>query len=304
LVPKPPATLGTRLAAPAQVPAQTGVKNIPIRNLTPPPPKKKNPVVSILVAVVTVAALAVGGYYGFEWYQGMQEKKSAAAKAEASAAAAARAAASRPPSPAPGSPDASTTADSGSSTGAIIPPKHTLEIALATIPDTKVNGTISGTNFLAEVARIDTVGTAQVLRLVQGQPMSPDREVLVYLHLKPGEKPGGQSLAISSDMKGAGVPQVAKRWKISPRYAPSLKTYSTGYVMKLELAQAGPDGAVPGKIFLALPDTEQTVVAGTFKAAVIQPDPTAQPAQYTAPVAAPPPTADRSAMDRRYGTRR
>jgi hypothetical protein len=44
---------------------------------------------------------------------------------------------------------------------------------------------------------------------------------------------------------------------------PSEKTYSKGYVMKLELDQPTRDWQ-PGRIYLALPDTNQTVLAGEF----------------------------------------
>jgi hypothetical protein len=180
-------------------------------------------------------------------------------------------------------------------------------VASAKIPEGPVNGSVSGTNFLAEAARVDPVGAAHVLRFLQGQPNSPDREVLVYLYLKPGEKLGGQSLTISNQMRGAGVPQVAKRWKVSPQYAPSLKSFANGYAMKLELGKAADDGNMPGKIFLALPDAEKTVVAGVFTATVAQADPNAQAAQmqYQTPATpAPQGGPDRSAMERRYGIRR
>jgi len=148
------------------------------------------------------------------------------------------------------------------------------------------------------------VGTAQVLRFLQGPAVSPDREMMVYLHLKAGEKLGGQTLSISQDMRGTGVPQVTKRWKSNPKYAPTLKSFSTGYAMKLELGQMT-NNLVPGKIFVALPDTEQTVVAGTFNAAVIVPDPNMQQAMPMASPANPTaPNASRTAMDQRYGIRR
>ena len=60
-------------------------------------------------------------------------------------------------------------------------------------------------------------------------------------------------------MKSTGV-TVAKRWKSHPRYAPKLQNYSTGFALKLELGEVK-DGYATGKMFLALPDTEKTVVA-------------------------------------------
>jgi len=147
---------------------------------------------------------------------------------------------------------------------------------------------------------------------LQGQPLSPDREILVYLHLKSGEKLGGQTLNISHEMAGIGVPQVTKRWKTNPKFAPQYKSYSSGYAMKLELGQMV-DGAFPGKIFLALPDADQSVVAGNFRATLttnIVVDAAAQaaaqavqmqPAQVATPSGTGPSDA---AWQARYGTRR
>jgi hypothetical protein len=186
----------------------------------------------------------------------------------------------------------------------VVPAVWTLDLATSKIPEGRVNGAISGTNFVADAARIDPVGTAQVLRFLQGQAVSPDREILVYLHLKAGEKLGGQTLSISQDMRGAGVPQVTKRWKTNPKYAPTLKSFSTGYAMKLELGQFT-NNMVPGKIFLALPDTEQSVVAGVFNATVTVPDPNMQQAMPMAsPTSPTAPDASRAAFDQRYGIRR
>jgi hypothetical protein len=140
--------------------------------------------------------------------------------------------------------------------------------------------------------------------------VSPDRELLVYLHLKPGEKLGGQSLSISQDMTGSAVPQVTKRWKPSAKFAPQLKSFRTGYAMKVELGQVA-ENMIPGKIFVALPDPEQTVVAGTFKASVGVIDPNAQ-VQATAAMGVPASAAAedaaarqaaQEAFQRRYGTR-
>ncbi len=147
----------------------------------------------------------------------------------------------------------------------MIPAVWTLDLDQAKIPEGRVNGMISGTTFVAETARVDALGAAQVLRLFQGTALSPDREILVYLNLKAGEKLSGHTWAISKEMKGAGVPQVIKRWKANPGLPLVVKPFASGYAMKLELGE-GADGAISGKIFVALPDPEQSVVAGVFNA--------------------------------------
>jgi hypothetical protein len=308
--------------------------------LAEPARKKKSPILKYVTVVCTVAALGVGGYFGYFWLRGMQEKANAkreAAEQNSGGGEAAhivavnnaldatepgrggepRSGRSTGPRQRGGSAaipvaaDGNTNAAGGAAADnqPIIPAVWTLDVATAKIPEGKVNGMIAGTNFVLETARLDPLGSAQVLRLVQGQLTSPDREVLVYLHLKPGEKLGGQSLSISQGMTGSAVPQVAKRWKPNPKFAPQLKSFYNGYAMKLELGQVA-DNIVPGKIFLALPDAEQTVVAGVFKAAVAVIDPNAQPA--AAAVAAPATAASddaaarqaaQEAFRRRYGAR-
>jgi hypothetical protein len=246
-----------------------------------------------------VVILGVGGYFGYSFYSQWQAKKEEAAnqaiiaaKQQADAAAAAAQAAAEAAAP--------------PKETAVIPPVWTLDMDKIKLPNGKVNGSISGTNFVAETAMC----TAEVLRLIQGNAVSPDREILVYLHLNPGESPTGHTWTVSQEMKGRSVPQVVKRWKTNPKYAPLSKPFSSGYAMKLELGQAT-NGLIPGKIFVALPDTEQTVVAGSFQAITALGDPNAAAAAAN-PVMAPnqglmpgmPNPSQKAAFDRRYGGKR
>ena len=181
----------------------------------------------------------------------------------------------------------------------VIAPAYSLDPASITIADSQVNGLISGTNFVAENCRLDGTGSALVLQFFQGTQAAPDREIIVYLHLKAGEKIDGRTFTITPDMKGAGVPGVAKRWKADPRYAPRLQNYATGYAMKLELGQMA-GGKLPGKIFIALPDPEKSVIAGVFQATSSLPD--SPPPAAAAPAAnKPPPSAIRATAPERYG---
>jgi hypothetical protein len=338
----PKLSIGQTAASAASAEAGSAPQRvIPIRNLAPTLQKKKSPLVKYVSAACILIALGVGVYFGYPWIRDVQQR--AKAKREAAdqnssggeaghivalnkaldatepgrspadpRVARAMAASKRPSGAAQdavAATDGSTNAATASGDNpAVIPAVWTLDLPTAKIPEGKVNGMISGTNFVLETARVDPQGTAQVLRFVQGQIASPDREILVYLHLKPGEKLGGQSLAISRDMMGSGVPQVAKRWKPNPKFAPQLKSFYNGYAMKLDLGQVA-DNSIPGKIFLALPDPEQSVVAGVFKATVAVIDPNAQLQQ---PMVATPTTpgaidpsraAAEDAMRRRYGTR-
>jgi hypothetical protein len=200
---------------------------------------------AILGAIGTVAALAVGGYFGYQWYVSRSTSQAAAAGSPTNNAPAATEAAlpAAPPSR----------------------PVWTLEVEAARIPEAPLAGSVAGAPFVPDVVRVDVVGTSRVLRLTQGAIMSPDREILVYLQNPPGESLAGKSLIISKDMKGAGVPMLTKRWKTDAQSAPKLKTFTTGYALRLELGQMD-QGQLTGKIFVSLPDAEQTVAAGTFKA--------------------------------------
>jgi len=246
LVPKPPAG-GPRLSVgQAQKPATPG-RAIPIRNLAPEKRKKKNPIATYGIPVLLIAILGALGYFGYNYYQ-----KSKAAKEEAARAAAAAAAA-----------QSNATQQASAQATAIQPPVWTLDLDAAKIPDGRANGMLSGTNFVPEIVRVDHYSGQQLLRLVQGQLLSPDKALLIYLRLKPGESIENYSLEVNKDMKG--VPPVSKLWKPAPGGQPALKSFTSGYALKLQFGETK-NGVIPGKLFLALPDSEQSVVAGTFEA--------------------------------------
>ncbi len=271
-------------------------RKIPIRDFTAPPRKQQSMVTKILAPLAILVVLGVIAYFAYPYVSAKLKKSGEAFKqATGDAPAEAAPAPAPPPEPVVEKPLP------------VVAPSFTLDLAAAQIPESRVNGLLSATNFLPESCRLDIVGTAHVLRFTEGSLLSPDREILIYLHPKPGESLAGQQLEITPDKKGAGVPQVTKRWKISPRYAPSLKSYSSGYALKLELGQPNAEGALPGKFYLALPDPEKSVIAGIFKAATNAAPAVAQQPQPTpgVPVApTPEQTAERAMFEKRYGIKR
>jgi hypothetical protein len=238
---------------------------------------------------VVVVVLGVAGYFAYAPIKEWLAKRAEAAKQASAPPPATNAAPVEPPPPPKELP--------------VLPAVWTLDVARAKIPEGKANGTISGTNFLVEGA----VCTPVVLTLYEGAAASPDRQILVYINLKAGESLTGHVWTVSQDKRGNDVPKVRKLWKTNPKYAPLSKSYSYGYAMKLELGQMT-SNTIPGKIFLALPDPEQSVVAGQFNAVAALASATAAgaPSPVTAPAAPPaaPPAAENPAFQKRYGKKR
>ena len=256
--------------------------------------KKGNPMKWVTISAV-ILVVAVGAYLGYPYLRDWMAKRSETAKQASAPPLVTNAVPAEPPPPPKELP--------------VLPAVWTLDVDKANIPEGKVNGLISGTNFVPEFASLDKVGTTYLLRLLQGTPATPDVGFMVYLRLNVGESVTGHTWTVSQDLKDRTLPQVVKLWKTNPRYAAKQKTFSSGYAMKLELGQIT-NGVIPGKIFVALPDTEQSVVAGMFKASTTLAD--ASGAVVASPVAppnpvAPPPApggAERSAFDKRYGVRK
>ena len=306
--PKPDAPPHATLAAakPGQPRLSIGQSRNERSSAPPPPPpqmatlqqqlnqaklaKKGNPMKWVIVGVVVLVA-GVGAYLGYPYLSDWMAKRSEAAKQASAPPPVTNAVPAEPPPP--------------PKELSMIPAVWTLDLDKAKTPSGKANGMISGTNFVPETARLDKVGSTYLLRLLQGVPAAPDLGFMVYLRLNAGESVTGHTWTVSQDLKDKTLPQVVKLWKTDPRYAAKQKSFSSGYAMKLELGQVA-DGVIPGKIFLALPDTEQSVVAGVFKAntsladatgaTVVTPNPD--------PATAVPSPADRSAFDRRYGKKR
>src|SRR5262245_47326872 len=190
----------------------------------------------------------------------------------------------------------------------VVPAVYSMDVATAKIPEGRVNGMISGTNFMLDNATLEKQAAAYLLRLRQGTNAAPDREIRVYLHLLPGERIGGHTWTIAKETKDKNQPSVAKSWKTNPKYAALTKSYATGYAMKLEFGKIETDEeVVSGKVFIALPDPEQTIVAGIFKAETTIFEMPASTGTNAAPAAAAPtappmtPAAQKAAMEKRYG---
>ena len=207
---------------------------------------KTGGVVKVLVGVVLVAALSVGGFYGYGWFKNRQAAKQAAA--------------APPPPVVTNAPaiDPYAQPPMGSAL-----PVWTMDVASAQPPDGRVVGSIAGTSFVLAAAPLFFTESGPVLSLRSDTNAVPDRQILIYLRTQPGESLESRHWRIPANMRGALVPTVIRSAKPGPQAPPALRSYASGYVMNLELG-AMRDGIIPGRVFVSLPDPEQTVVAGRF----------------------------------------
>jgi hypothetical protein len=151
-----------------------------------------------------------------------------------------------------------------------VAPNWTLEAATASIPQGRINGTSGGASFHVETVRFDRGTTSAVLAFQEGVGTTADHELFITLPILATDNLAGRTWTVTKDTKGRAAPQIVKRWTMNPKYAPVQKAFSRGYVMKLELDEPTRDWQ-PGRIFLALPDTNQTVLAGEFSIAIARP---------------------------------
>jgi hypothetical protein len=224
-------------------PQPTSAPPKPAWGAKPPTPvarqKKKSPWVAI---GITVGALVVAA---FAWFAiaapYMQKQEEAKKKAEQAAAEAAAA-------------QAKAAAEAAK---AKAKPTWKLDLANVKFPERPATGRHHGVDFTVE----NTLFQAGSLVLVQtsGSP----RQFVVSLPLKPGETILGKTYnVVSTDTNN--LPRVVLGWKEEGAKVPGVQQFPKGYAMKLEFAGAPEDGKIPGKIYLSLPDPEQSFVAGTF----------------------------------------
>jgi len=250
-------------AGQTQTARKTSGSGAVIRNFQQPKAKKQNPLVKFGVPVLVVAGLAVGGWLGWPYLKPhlafLKSEEAASDQPAANASTGAEAAtptaeAAAPPAPPP------------VKEAPMTPPIYTLDVTKATISEGKANGTITGLNFVPDTARLEKLPGVYVLDLRQGTGATPDRGLRVYLRLTGTNTPAGQSWTVAPEMKGTPVSQVVKAWKTDPKYAAQEKAYATGFALKLEFGQLTESNTIAGKLYAALPDKEQSVVAGVFHA--------------------------------------
>ena len=251
---------GTKLSlGSAQVARAADGRGMTQTSFQPQKVKQKIPILRYAIIGVVIVALAASAWIAWPYLRPyvpfLKKAEEASAPAPGAAAKLAAGATATETAPPPPPKEVPMTA-----------PAYTLDVAQATISEGKVNGSVAGTNFVPDMVRLDQFVGGYVLTLRQGPGQTPDRGLRVYLQLKPTDSPTGHTWTVSQEMKGTGVSQLVKVWKPNPKFAAKEKSFTTGFALKLEFGQLTASNTIPGKIFAALPDPEQTVIAGVFNA--------------------------------------
>ena len=136
----------------------------------------------------------------------------------------------------------------------------TLDLTNAVVPDATAAGRIHGSGFLCEKAYLQ----GGHLSLSQGKTWPWDMGLTVHLYARQGEELSGKTVQIPPDRLRA--PRVILRWK-DAQQQPATETINNGYALRVVFGQAT-NSHMPGNIYICLPDSDKSFVAGTFDAEI------------------------------------
>jgi hypothetical protein len=139
----------------------------------------------------------------------------------------------------------------------------TLDLSDVKFPEDPVGGAIHRRAFTLERASI--TGSNLTLRIGRTGPM--DLGLNIYFFNRLPEELGGKTAEVKP--MDSPAPRVVLHWKDSQRAS---ETFRGGYAMRVEFGPVA-NGALPGKIFISLPDDSKSWVAGTFRAEIHKPGP-------------------------------
>jgi len=142
----------------------------------------------------------------------------------------------------------------------------TLDVAAARVPQGDVRGLISG-HYFSQVDAIVSVGNGGILfSFVEGYAPPYERSVAFTTLMKPGESLDGKTWTVTKDDPASGM-TVTKQWLDRNGGGRQQKAYKSGFVLKVELGKPS-GGQIPGKVYVALPDPEKSVIGGNFVASI------------------------------------
>lgn len=153
----------------------------------------------------------------------------------------------------------------------------TMNLDDAKVPQADISGALRGKPFAGSRAILQG-GTLSVR---QGKGWPPELAVAILFPAKRGDDLARKEVRVRAD-QGPPVPKVVLRWKDDQGKGAS-RTFTEGYALLINFGEPI-EGRMPGTMYLALPDDEQSVVAGTFEAEIRAPE----PRKKKAPVPPPP----------------
>jgi hypothetical protein len=163
-------------------------------------------------------------------------------------------------------------ADSNKPASPSIPPRvmpagtvpWSLELASASFPAETAFGRIRGSDFVCDRAVLQ----GNQLNLRMGREWPPQLGLSIHLYARSPEDLSGRSALVTSN--NIRSPRVVLRWREGQTNR--VETFTNGYALKLEFG-ALKGNRLPGKIYLCVPDQNQSCVAGVFNAEIRRPSP-------------------------------
>jgi hypothetical protein len=132
-----------------------------------------------------------------------------------------------------------------------------IDLANAEFPERHASGRLHSADFTVETVIFQNGS------LILRQDTGFSRQFVIGIPLKPGETIPGKSFQVTATDSNS-QPRIVMNWKDETGKPPGTQSFTKGYAMKLEFGAAA-DGKVPGKIYLCVPDAEQSYVAGNFE---------------------------------------
>jgi hypothetical protein len=167
------------------------------------------------------------------------------------------------------------------------------DVSKAPIPQRPIAGMNHGQPFKVDQVRVqlgkDVVATKDnshpfrgvTFSLQEGKEFMPNREFIIFLALKPGEKLDGKTFSLAPTKfgeeapsihypDGAAIPYVQgihMAYKVKGETFPSHDMPSGGYSLHIIFGKAKAN-KIPCQVYLAMPDKEKSWIAGTCTAPV------------------------------------
>ena len=138
---------------------------------------------------------------------------------------------------------------------------HEMDPEKHVIPATAASGKLQGKNFKPD--RVELEGNRLILR--QGKGFFADASIEITLNQQKLKLDDGLKLVVRPSQKWSdGIPSLHVAVS-HDKNIPDTKFINDDYAMTLELGKPE-KGTIPGKIYLCLPDSQRSVLAGTFTA--------------------------------------